>query len=236
MSKVRIFKRVVICTTAVITIFIAAVTIWMSIAYEIEEVALEILASNKNIIVDEEVSTILAHEKTDTAIIFYPGAKVDSASYLPLFSGVVEQCGVTVFLVDMPLNHAIFNIDAADEIISNNPEITSWYMAGHSLGGAMASDYASDNVKSIDGLIVMGAAVYGDYPTDQSLTIYGTFNSEIANAIDYTDNIVIIEGGNHAQFGNYGKQPGDPDATITAEQQQQQTIDAVKDFLSDAKI
>ena len=28
---------------------------------------------------------------------------------------------------------------------------------------------------------------------------------------------VVIEGGNHSQFGNYGLQPGDNEATITAQ-------------------
>lgn len=30
---------------------------------------------------------------------------------------------------------------------------------------------------------------------------------------------VVIEGGNHAQFGSYGKQAGDNDASISAEEQ-----------------
>ena len=33
----------------------------------------------------------------------------------------------------------------------------------------------------------------------------------------------VIEGGNHAQFGNYGAQDGDGRATISAEDQQRQT-------------
>ena len=35
---------------------------------------------------------------------------------------------------------------------------------------------------------------------------------------------VEIAGGNHAQFGWYGKQPGDNDATISKEAQQEQII------------
>jgi len=67
------------------------------------------------------------------------------------------------------------------------------------------------------------------------LTVYGTFNSNLEKDIHYKENIVVIQGGNHAQFGNYGKQKGDPDATITAEEQQNITVKAVADFLGRVK-
>ena len=37
-----------------------------------------------------------------------------------------------------------------------------------------------------------------------------------------------MEGGNHAQFGNYGEQKGDGKATISAEEQQRQTVKLFK--------
>jgi hypothetical protein len=95
----------------------------------------------------------------------------------------------------------------------------------------MASVYAEKNQEKIDGLIVLGAYVYGEYPLEDSLTIYGTFNSNLEESFDYTTNVVIIEGGNHAQFGNYGPQKGDPNATITALEQQTITIEAIIDFI-----
>jgi hypothetical protein len=39
--------------------------------------------------------------------------------------------------------------------------------------------------------------------------------------------VVLIEGGNHAQYGNYGPQAGDGQATIGREEQQQQTLKAI---------
>ena len=38
---------------------------------------------------------------------------------------------------------------------------------------------------------------------------------------------LVIEGGNHAQFGDYGTQSGDGEATITVEEQQKQTADFI---------
>lgn len=104
-------------------------------------------------------------------------------------------------------------------------------MMGHSLGGGMASNYASNHQELIEGLILIGAYVYGDYPTEDALTIYGSFNDNLEENIDYTENIVVIEGGNHAQFGNYGAQEGDPEATISDEEQQEITVEGILEFI-----
>ena len=80
----------------------------------------------------------------DTGIIFYPGAKVEAISYLPLLDRLRNE-GYTCVLVKMPLNMAIFDADAADGVFEQLPDIKHWYIAGHSMGGAMASDYASRN-------------------------------------------------------------------------------------------
>jgi hypothetical protein len=42
---------------------------------------------------------------------------------------------------------------------------------------------------------------------------------------------ITIEGGNHYNNGNYGVQAGDNNSTITKEQQQNQTINAILEFL-----
>jgi pimeloyl-ACP methyl ester carboxylesterase len=131
----------------------------------------------------------------------------------------------------MPFNMAIFDVNAADGIIDQFPDIERWYIGGHSMGGAMASDYASKHQDNVNGLILLGAYIYGNYPVENALTVYGTFNTSVAERVDYTENIVVIEGGNHAQFGNYGKQKGDPDATILSEEQQDIAVEAIKEFL-----
>ncbi len=109
-------------------------------------------------------------------------------------------------------------------------------MMGHSMGGGMASSYASENQDKIDGLLLIGAYVYGDYPTKNALTIYGTFNDNLEPKINYTENIVIIEGGNHAQYGNYGEQSGDPQATISDVEQQKITVEVIVEFISNGAI
>ena len=43
--------------------------------------------------------------------------------------------------------------------------------------------------------------------------------------------IVVIKGGNHANFGNYGHQKGDAKATISRKEQQNQTVKAINNFI-----
>lgn len=204
---------------------------YVSDYYRAEDTALEVLAQNNNITVQDNLTVLSPSYPTDTALIFYPGAKVEAEAYLPLLDQI-RQTGVTCILVHMPFNMAIFDWDAAEDILPRFPEIRHWYMAGHSMGGAMASQFASEHPEQLDGLILLGAYIYGDYPDDDALTVYGSLNQSVENHIDYTENIVEIQGGNHAQFGNYGPQKGDLPATISAQEQQEQTVAAIEDFIS----
>lgn len=210
---------------------LAGVFFWyVSDYYRAEDAALEVLAQGSGISQQDNLTILSPTVSTDTAIIFYPGAKVEAEAYLPLLDQI-RQTGVACILVHMPFHMAIFDANAAEEVIARFPEYQHWYMAGHSMGGGMASKFASDHPDQVDGLILMGAYIYGDYPDEKALTIYGSLNQSVEDHIDYTENIVEIEGGNHAQFGNYGPQKGDLPAAISSEEQQRQTVDAIETFL-----
>lgn len=215
----------------ILAILAGAFLWYVSDYYRTEDVALEVLAQDNGISQRDNLTILSPTAPTETAIIFYPGAKVEAEAYLPLLDQI-RQTGVTCILVHMPFNMAIFDANAAEEVIAQFPEFQHWYVAGHSMGGAMASKFASDHPDQVDGLILMGAYIYGNYPDEKALTIYGSLNQSVEDHIDYTENIVEIEGGNHAQFGNYGPQKGDLPATISAEEQQAQTVAAIEAFLS----
>ena len=167
--------------------------------YPAQDVALAVLAQDGDSITVQDNLTILSTQApSDTALIFYPGAKVEATAYLPLLDQI-RQLGVTCILVDMPFRMAIFAPNAAQGVMEQFPDIQHWYLAGHSMGGAMASQFAADHPDQVEGLILLGAYLYGDYPPADTL-----------------ENVVEIPGGNHAQFGNYGPQKGDPPASITA--------------------
>ena len=171
----------------------------------------------------------------DAAVIFYPSAKVEYTAYLPLLSNLAER-GIDCFLIKMPCNLAFFGQNKAEKIMDSY-EYDHWYLSGHSLGGAMAASYASGHLESLNGLVLLAA-----YPTkslkSDSFSVLSLYGSEdgVLNMekveegkaympVDYAE--VCIEGGNHAQFGNYGEQKGDHAADISREEQQAQTVEAI---------
>lgn len=230
-----VHKKLIRILAAVLLLLaiLAGVFFWyVSDYYRAEDVALEVLAQNDGIVTQDNLTILSPSYQSDTAIIFYPGAKVETEAYLPLLDQI-RQIGITCILVDMPFHMAIFDSDAAEDVMTQFPEIEHWYLVGHSMGGAMASKFAAEHPDEVDGLILMGAYIYGDYPDEDTLTIYGSLNQSVEDHIDYTENIVEIEGGNHAQFGNYGLQKGDPPAEISSEEQQKQTVEAIEAFLAE---
>ncbi len=227
------YKKLLIAASVLLIIaaLLTGVFFWyVSDYYQADNAALHILDQNTDISTSDNLTILSSPTPTDTAMIFYPGAKVEAEAYLPLLNQI-RQNGITCILVHMPFHLAIFDSNAAKDIIPRFPDIEHWYMAGHSLGGAMASRFASNHPDQIEGLILLGAYIYGDYPLENTLTVYGSLDGLAAEDIHYTTNTIRIEGGNHAQFGNYGSQAGDFPATISSEEQQKQTVAAIKTFI-----
>jgi hypothetical protein len=180
-----------------------------------------------------------------TGLIIYPGGRVDYRSYAPLAHAIANE-GYLTIIVHMPLNLAVFGANAANDVIASHPEIT-WAIGGHSLGGTMAAQYAFENPSKIGGLVLWAA-----YPASgnnmssyilQVTTIHGSNDglvstAQIQSSLDMlppTTVYVEIAGGNHAQFGYYGDQSGDNQATITREAQQTQTLNATVKLLRELK-
>jgi dienelactone hydrolase len=169
--------------------------------------------------------------------IFYPGGLVDPAAYSPLMQQLSDD-GVLAIIVPMPLNLAVFDMKAARDVVVAYPDIDTWILGGHSLGGAMAAEYLKTGPVDIDGMALI--ASYPAESTDLSaipvsaVSIYGTedgvtgdvFQASLPRLPEGTS-LVRIEGGNHAQFGNYGPQKGDGVATISRAEQQRLTVNAI---------
>lgn len=181
-----------------------------------------------------------AKKKITTAFVFYPGARVDYRSYaVPLHKIAAE--GYLVILLPVRLNLALLDVNAADRAIAAFPAIRHWAVGGHSLGGVAAATYASTH--DLDGLVL-----WASYPTNDSLknsaikvmSIYGSQDISGTEVFENSRDLlpadakyVLIQGGNHAQFGNYGIQPGDKEATITRLDQQKQVVEATVQFLKE---
>ena len=171
----------------------------------------------------------------DKALIFYPGAKVEETAYAPIMKSLAGQ-GVDCFLIKMPLKMAFLGMKKADGI-RNKYDYDKYYLAGHSLGGAMAANYAAEHINDYAGLFLLAA-----YPT-KDLTaarfpivfLYGE-NDRVLNREKLEDGFTLvpadckkieITGGNHAQFGSYGAQDGDGTAKIPPEEQWQITVQII---------
>jgi Alpha/beta hydrolase family len=171
----------------------------------------------------------------DTGLIFYPGGKVEAEAYLPLLDQLRDQ-GISCVLVKMPFNLAVFNKNGGEAAFDARPEITHWIIGGHSLGGVMASSFAVDHPDQIEEVILLGAYVYGGWSPDKALTIYGSQDLVLDQTkVDYDTNVIVLEGGNHANYGNYGKQKGDGTASISKAEQQKQTVEAIMAFIGKAE-
>lgn len=182
------------------------------------------------------------NKNTDTGVIIYPGAKVDPLAYAPAAKALAER-GIKAVIVKMPFHMAILGGNKATAVIAEDSNIKHWYIAGHSLGGVMAAKYAKNNEDKVAGLIL-----WASYPMDSSdlsasglpvLSIYGTNDGLVLpGKISDTQKLLppdvtwySINGGNHGQFGWYGIQKGDQPAGISREEQQQEIITAIMDFI-----
>ena len=170
----------------------------------------------------------------EDALIFYPGGKVEETAYSPLLHLLAGQ-GMDVCLVKMPFRLAVFGVNKADHVMKQHDYI-HWYIGGHSLGGAMAASYAAAHSAEISDVYMLAA--YPSKPLDENTRALiicgsedGVLNMErLQQAERYLPGnsaVYVIEGGNHAQFGNYGIQAGDGDAAVSAEEQQRRTAELI---------
>lgn len=184
-------------------------------------------------VVNTDFGLLFDGSGTESALVFYPGGKVEYTAYAPLMLALAED-GIDCFLCEMPYNLAVFGINTAQKVMDSY-SYDKWYIGGHSLGGAMAAVYA-ENRSDISGLVLLGA-----YPTSApncpALMVYGTcdgvVNRQKLEKGLAMENVTrfVIEGGNHAGFGCYGAQAGDGEAEISAEEQWDITEKAVREFI-----
>ncbi len=246
MSK-RFNRRRIVTWIIIISVFFLGtnrISSYLHNYYPATSAALACISSPaEGITVDYLDNTIVFKPENPTAgLIFYPGGLVQTEAYAPLMEQLAQQ-NIMCVLVEMPYYLALFDANAARGIQAQFPEISDWYIGGHSLGGAMASLYADRHKEEYEGLILLAAYSMVDLtdgaPVDV-LTIRGSedgilnmknYNKNLSNLpTDYTE--VIIEGGCHGYFGDYGMQAGDGTPTITVQEQTTQTVDAILNFMN----
>lgn len=239
-------KKVKVIISIIVAVAVIAVgCVWyMADGYKPYYPAMtEFLVSNKIVVQTIESDTnktVYTSDETDYGLIFYPGARIEHEAYEPLMKACAAK-GIKCVLVEMPLNMAFFNINAADNVQQMYPEVEHWYIGGHSLGGAMASAYLDKNVDNFDGLILLASYSATDL-SDTNLRVLSVLadKDEILNTDKYNTNKSnlpedfteeTIKGGCHAYFGMYGKQDGDGIPTLTNQEQIMYTAQLISDFI-----
>ena len=233
-------RKIFITTTSVLlalAIIIGACSIYLGNYYSADNEAIGAFLPQGTTWTEDHDGRIVFEPKGATkGFIFYPGGKVEYTAYIPLMKACAEE-GTLCVLVEMPFNLAVLDINAADGIQKEYPEIEEWYIGGHSLGGSMAASYLANHIEDYEGLILLGSYSTADI-SDTDINVLSVFGSEdkVMNRDKYEDNKsnlpsdfteFVIDGGCHAYFGMYGPQDGDGTATITNEEQISLTVKSI---------
>lgn len=228
-------RRGALIALAAAVLLAAGFLIYSTVYYRADAAALAALVPDESVSVERTDYGYLFDGPGDgAALIFYPGAGVEETAYAPLLRELAER-GVDVCLLKVPLHMAFFAMDRAEDVLEEH-DYERWYVGGHSLGGAVAAICASRHPEDFEGVVLFAA--YPTKPLDEGMTELSVYGSEdgvlnrrrLEAGRQYApgeSEELVIEGGNHAQFGSYGRQRGDGEAAIPPEEQWAQAAEFV---------
>ncbi|MDT0115804.1 alpha/beta hydrolase [Microbacterium sp. PRF11] len=174
---------------------------------------------------------------TGQGLVFIPGAKVEAEGYIATFADTVVDDGITVVITRPWLNLAFFDPRPLSTFTDLAPDVSTWAVGGHSLGGVRACQLASD----ADALVLFASYCANDL-SQSGLPVLSLSGSEdglstpqkISDAkaeLPATTTFVEIPGASHASFGSYGPQPGDGTPTADSEDVERIIADQLAGFL-----
>ena len=231
----------------------AVFTLWSLIAYRASAEARAALASNDEVTVKHDAGVwtftpARASSPSPVALVFFPGSLVDPVAYAPIVRAAAAA-GNRAYIVELPRRGAFGGgqdpaiMTTLRALLDEADTPKRWVVAGHSLGGVVASNVAASNLRGFGGLVLIGTS----HPRDVDLSalavpvtkIVGTRDGlasrqEVegnAHLLPKSTRWIWIDGGNHSQFGWYGFQPFDGRATISRAAQQKAMIDGTLDML-----
>lgn len=190
---------------------------------------------------DKDYLLFKPKQQAKANILFYQGALVEEESYAIVARDLADR-GYNVYLLKTPLNLPIFGKTKALELIEKK-HLKHVYLAGHSLGGVIASSNASA-AKNIDGLILLASYPQNkDDLSQKDLAVLSITASKdkvlkwkhydrAKKWLPKKTKYESIQGGNHSGFGSYGLQAGDGKATITLSAQEKQVVKHIHTFIN----
>ncbi|MFD9626535.1 alpha/beta fold hydrolase [Peribacillus muralis] len=228
----KIIKYGLISVVVVLLIVFGGFYIWSEQTYKPSE-QLHDAVNEKEWKVQKGFITLEPNKSNGAGIVLYPGAKVEPVAYAYYGKQLAAE-GYTVMIADVAFHFALLDVNKAAEAKKLYPQLKQWYIGGHSLGGVAAASYAIKNQDEVAGIIFLGS-----YPSESSdfadtdmpiLSLYAEYDglstlekiNETKNLLSKETTMHEIKGGNHAQFGMYGKQKGDNEAKISAIEQQRE--------------
>ncbi len=248
--------RVLLWTSAVFTALLlvagTAFTAWALTPYRAEPGPLLRAGEDPAIVVERRDGSVViapAEDPSVTGVVFYPGARVEAEAYAAAWAPVVARSGVTVVVPDLRLNLALLDTARAQSAVGAAPEISEWYLGGHSMGGAFAAQHLGTGDGDVEwaGLVLWASyaiesAGLADRDDLGVLSVAGgrdgvlTPDEVAERRPNLPESAVteVVEGMNHAQFGAYGDQSGDGDPDLTDDEAHAALAEVTAAFLEAA--
>ncbi|PKI90501.1 alpha/beta hydrolase [Actinomycetales bacterium SN12] len=231
----RILSRILLSLAALVVLILAGTLVWTQVGVmSAEPDPLAQAEANPAITIEDAPEGIVlspAEGGSEIGLVFIPGAKVQPEGYIATLQDLAAEDGLTVVITRPWLNLAFFDPRGLDAFTSAAPDVDSWMVGGHSLGGVRACQLAPD----ADALVLFASYCANDL-SDSRMPVLSLSGSEdglstpekIADArhlLPDDAELVEIAGASHASFGAYGPQAGDGEPTIPA--------DVVRDRIAD---
>ena len=238
-KKLRTVHKILLGILVVAILLVGAFLLYVSDYYHAAVDSQERAMFSDIRVLDANDALIADPGNARTALILYPGGKVDHRAYELLALHIADE-GILCIVPKMPFNLAVFGIDRAESIIAAHPEIEHWYVGGHSLGGSMAAGFAAKHVPMVEGLVLLASYSVEDLSNHMLRVLSITASNDTVLSREsyekYKTNLpegfteLVLAGGNHAGFASYGTQKGDGTATLTAAEQQAAVAEAIAEF------
>ncbi|MCI2956188.1 alpha/beta hydrolase [Agromyces atrinae] len=220
--------RIVIAVVSVLALVAVGFLVWANIVFAGDrEAALEVWRDDAVTVTSTDASIVMTptDDATGLGLVFIPGAKVDPYAYMRNFRDAVADEGLTVVITKPTLNLAFFDTRPLHDFTDPVPSVTSWMVGGHSLGGVRACQLVDAvSAPPVDGLVLFGSYCANDISESgiPVLSISGSNDGlstpekiEAARPLLPADAFMVeLDGANHADFGDYGPQPGDGVSTM----------------------